>query len=135
MDCYVSEVKFIRNQKKIEKKLFDELVINAVKEYGTWEYRLKFVEKLLKYNRINEWEYTEKMNVLKRDFNSHDDGSDDGVEVEEIDATDAHILVREYYTNIYYVISKENADIFSSGFMHATPELAIRWLRRTQFGF
>ena len=53
MDCYVSEVKFIRNQKKIEKKLFDELVINAVKEYGTWEYRLKFVEKLLKYNHIN----------------------------------------------------------------------------------
>ena len=34
MDFYAPQVKWIKQQKNIEKKLFDELVTKATKEYG-----------------------------------------------------------------------------------------------------
>jgi len=139
MDFYAPNVKWIKKQKKIEKKLFDELVENAIKEYGTWEYKLNYVENLLKYNHINEWEYTEKLNALKKKFDSRDDGdvdSDDEVLVVQIDETDTHILVREDGTDKYYVVPKYNgydAEIVSRWTArhhhHDTVAQAILWFR------
>jgi hypothetical protein len=96
MDFYAPDLKLIKRQKQLEKKLFNELVTNATKEYGTWEYKLNYLEKLLKYNHINEWEYTEKLNALKRQFDSSNYDSDDGGdELELIAETDTHTLLRE----------------------------------------
>ena len=134
MDFYAPDVKSIRKQKKIEKKLFDELVENAIKEYGTWEYKLNYVENLLKYNHINEWEYTEKMNALKKKFDS-DDESDDDVEVEQIDETDTHMLVREIGTDNYYVFIIDHTQQQWGPRIKRTPEEAMDWFRNDNVFF
>jgi len=79
MDFYAPQVKWIKQQKKIENKLFDELVTKATKQYGSWEYKLNYIEKELKYNHINEWEFKQKMDALKSEFDE-DDSDDEDVE-------------------------------------------------------
>ena len=138
MDFYGKEIMWVKKQKKIEEKLFDELVKNAIKEYGTWEYKLNYVENLLKYNHINEWEYTEKLNALKRQFDyfNTDDYSDDDDEEEEvmvvkIDETDTHLLFRAVGTDIYYVVSKETGDQWAGPPDTDWPVARMRlWFRR-----
>ncbi len=145
MDFYAPNVKWVKKQKKIEKKLFDELVRNAVKEYGTWEYKLNYVENLLKYNHINEWEYTEKMNALKKNFeisnDDSDDESDDEIEMEQIDETDTHLLLRECgpaHTGIlsngqpsyrYYVYNNMDESTTDTLFHIRNDVEAIQWFR------
>ncbi len=129
MDFYAPNVKWIKKQKTIEKKLFDELVENAIKECS-WEYKLNYVENLLKYNHINEWEYFKKMDALKKNFEISNDDSDDEIEVDQIDETDTHILVREDETNNYYVVAKDSLDGNPIDmYEHDTPVQAILWFR------
>jgi len=142
MDFYAPDVKWIKSQKKLEKKLFNELVTNAIKEYGSWEYKLNYVENLLKYKHINEWVYTEKMNALKRKFdsssNDDDIDDDDVVELELIAETDTHTLFREdeppqtgflsngQPSNRYYVYTNERAAALEERVLHTDSVFHIR---------
>tara|TARA_R110000824_G_scaffold6269_1_gene29035 strand:- start:51 stop:533 length:483 start_codon:yes stop_codon:yes gene_type:complete len=150
MDFYGQEIMWVKKQKKIENKLFHELVTNATKQYGTWEYKLNYVENLLKYNHINEWEYTEKLNALKSQFDyfNTDDSSDDDddeIEVEQIDETDTHLLVREngpvsygflsngQPSNRYYVCTIGEHGGGDTIFHIINDAQAIQWFRRGVF--
>jgi len=115
MDFYAPQVMWIKQQKKIEKKLFDELLTNA-RGTCSWEYKLNYIEKELKYNHINEWEFKQKMDELKSEFESfNSDDSDEEYEALNITSADGELseasvtaleeglgVVLAHFDNIHY---------------------------------